>query len=116
MACSNNVVRAGLTPKLRDVDTLCACLTYRHWEVADLLVKPQVRGSGGVSYVPPINEFVINRITSSPHPHPHPPLTLHPETTPSILLVTRGAAETSTGETLREGSVVLLAAGTGVAA
>lgn len=29
MACSDNVVRAGLTPKLRDVDTLCAMLEYR---------------------------------------------------------------------------------------
>jgi mannose-6-phosphate isomerase len=28
MACSNNVVRAGLTPKLRDVDTLVEMLTY----------------------------------------------------------------------------------------
>ena len=29
MACSDNVVRAGLTPKLRDVKTLCSMLTYR---------------------------------------------------------------------------------------
>ena len=29
MACSDNVVRAGLTPKLRDVPTLCAMLTYK---------------------------------------------------------------------------------------
>ena len=28
MACSDNVVRAGLTPKLRDVETLCAMLDY----------------------------------------------------------------------------------------
>jgi mannose-6-phosphate isomerase len=28
MALSDNVVRAGLTPKLRDVDTLCEMLTY----------------------------------------------------------------------------------------
>ena len=29
MATSDNVVRAGLTPKLRDVDTLCQMLTCR---------------------------------------------------------------------------------------
>merc|ERR1712025_509791 len=68
MACSNNVVRAGLTPKLRDVETLCACLTYRHWEVAELLVKPKENGSGTLAYVPPINEFVINRITPPTSP------------------------------------------------
>lgn len=28
MATSDNVVRAGLTPKLRDVGVLCASLTY----------------------------------------------------------------------------------------
>lgn len=28
MACSDNVVRAGLTPKLRDVPTLCGMLSY----------------------------------------------------------------------------------------
>lgn len=30
MALSDNVVRAGLTPKLRDVDTLCRMLHYRY--------------------------------------------------------------------------------------
>ncbi|KAF5193483.1 Mannose-6-phosphate isomerase [Thalictrum thalictroides] len=29
MATSDNVVRAGLTPKLRDVPTLCSMLTYK---------------------------------------------------------------------------------------
>jgi mannose-6-phosphate isomerase len=28
MACSDNVVRAGLTPKLKDSETLCAMLSY----------------------------------------------------------------------------------------
>lgn len=29
MATSDNVVRAGLTPKFRDVSTLCSMLTYK---------------------------------------------------------------------------------------
>jgi mannose-6-phosphate isomerase class I len=29
MACSDNVVRAGLTPKFKDKDTLCSMLTYK---------------------------------------------------------------------------------------
>ena len=28
MACSDNTIRAGLTPKYKDLDTLCKCLTY----------------------------------------------------------------------------------------
>ncbi len=28
MACSDNVVRAGLTPKFKDVDQLCSMLTF----------------------------------------------------------------------------------------
>ena len=32
MACSDNVVRAGLTPKLRDVAVLCDMLTYSFGE------------------------------------------------------------------------------------
>ena len=28
MAASDNVIRAGLTPKLRDTKVLCDCLTY----------------------------------------------------------------------------------------
>ena len=30
MACSDNVVRAGLTPKFKDVATLCDMLTYTY--------------------------------------------------------------------------------------
>jgi mannose-6-phosphate isomerase class I len=29
MACSDNTIRAGLTPKYKDIDTLCSSLTYR---------------------------------------------------------------------------------------
>jgi mannose-6-phosphate isomerase len=28
MACSDNVIRAGLTPKFRDTETLCSSLQY----------------------------------------------------------------------------------------
>merc|ERR1712159_910679 len=28
MACSDNVIRSGLTPKFKDIDLLCECLTY----------------------------------------------------------------------------------------
>ena len=40
MACSDNVVRAGCTPKLRDTDTLCEMLTYRQPAHSDPHLHP----------------------------------------------------------------------------
>ncbi|MES1906858.1 MAG: hypothetical protein MHM6MM_000086 [Cercozoa sp. M6MM] len=61
MACSDNVVRAGLTPKYRDVDTLLRLLTYRTG--APLSVSPvhmqQQVGDTSLSlslYVPPVSD------------------------------------------------------------
>lgn len=34
MATSDNVVRAGLTPKFRDVQTLCSMLTYKQVKIS----------------------------------------------------------------------------------
>lgn len=64
MACSDNVVRAGLTPKFKDVKTLCGMLTYK--------CRP---GSGNIFpylsdpidcylkiYNPPVREFVLDVI------------------------------------------------------
>ena len=68
MACSDNVVRAGLTAKHRDKDTLCHMLTYnmaspernkfspyRHPEVACMEI-----------YDPPTPEFTVARVTIPP--------------------------------------------------
>lgn len=38
MATSDNVVRAGLTPKERDVQTLCSMLTYKQVRMAYNLI------------------------------------------------------------------------------
>ena len=55
MATSDNVVRAGLTPKLRDVDVLCDMLTYRTGAPEVLHPSP-----GGLTYYrPPFDEFQI---------------------------------------------------------
>merc|ERR1712107_300682 len=42
MACSDNVVRAGLTPKLRDTPVLCAMLNYAK------MAKPKIMGGDAV--------------------------------------------------------------------
>lgn len=61
MANSDNVIRAGLTPKLRDVPNLVAGLTYRSGEASEQTVPPADFGEGKQSelYDPPIEEFSV---------------------------------------------------------
>ena len=71
MARSDNVVRAGLTPKLRDVDTLLSMLTYsqlehktkKHYHPGRLLAGAK-RDANTVVYAPPdpaVTEFEMER-------------------------------------------------------
>ena len=62
MATSDNVVRAGLTPKLRDVDTLVEMLTYTDGDVHR--VEPTQReGEPNVwRYRTPAPEFMMDRM------------------------------------------------------
>jgi mannose-6-phosphate isomerase len=113
MACSDNVVRAGLTSKPRDVDTLCEMLTYRCYDPQQLLVEPRIHGQT-TEYSPPCDEFVVARIDL---PSPADPCStdpcfadhshsggakatgaecLVPQTSPALLLVTDGAVVLTT--------------------
>ncbi|XP_023526350.1 mannose-6-phosphate isomerase 1-like [Cucurbita pepo subsp. pepo] len=59
MATSDNVIRAGLTPKFRDVQTLCAMLTYKQGfpEILQgVSMNPYI-----TKYVPPFDEFEVDR-------------------------------------------------------
>ena len=67
MACSDNVVRAGLTPKYKDVSTLCEMLTYKS-TTAEERIFPCVTDSddSNVSvYNPPVPDFGVRRIKVS---------------------------------------------------
>jgi mannose-6-phosphate isomerase len=64
MACSDNVVRAGLTPKLIDAETLCSMLTYQSGN-PDIVKGNIAEGDDSgftVDFVPPVNEFRVERI------------------------------------------------------
>ncbi|VDP09663.1 unnamed protein product [Soboliphyme baturini] len=66
MACSDNTIRAGLTPKYKDVDTLCRVLSYRcvSPELLKVAAKSSVAQDRCVTiYSPPISEFAAHRIT-----------------------------------------------------
>jgi len=118
MATSDNVVRAGLTPKLRDTDVLCEMLTYN-------TLQPEVlRGEdvapGIKRYRPPFAEFQVETVDVASGKS----LAIPQSPGASILLVQRGSAGTAscsldgggTSEVpVAEGSVFFAPAGIAVA-
>ncbi|XKL62739.1 hypothetical protein PGB90_002572 [Kerria lacca] len=66
MACSDNVVRAGLTPKFRDVDTLCRIINYKCDSAKSKILCPIVESEYSVIFKPPVSEFGVCRICVEP--------------------------------------------------
>ncbi len=64
MACSDNVVRAGLTPKLKDVDTLVKMLTYKCTQPE--ITRGKKKDENCTLYVPPINDFAMEIVEVAP--------------------------------------------------
>jgi mannose-6-phosphate isomerase len=65
----DNVVRAGLTPKLRDVPTLVSMLTYTSAPPSSQLLPPASYKSTShtLLYDPPISEFSVLLTSLPPH-------------------------------------------------
>ncbi|CAL4986960.1 unnamed protein product [Urochloa decumbens] len=113
MATSDNVVRAGLTPKYRDVQTLCSMLTYNQ-------TFPEVLGGVPVQpyvtrYTPSTDEFEIDRYQLPPGKS----VTMSPVPGPSIFLVMTGEGEIQAGSMLdnakaKEGDIFFVPAHTEV--
>jgi len=107
MACSDNVVRAGLTPKLRDVDTLCSMLTYR--TMYPEIMRGEPIDEFSLKFEPPVSEFLLIRTLLPTQRHASLPVL----DSPSIFLVYSGTGELATGtEThrLEPGSIILATA------
>ena len=66
MACSDNVVRAGLTPKFIDVETLCKMLDYSGKPIEKTKFKGKVTtddtGCNISKFNPPIWDFGVTEI------------------------------------------------------
>jgi len=68
MSRSDNVVRAGLTTKFKDVSTLCNMLTYHHG-MPDIIrgcIKKIGEGAMVTIYSPPVKEFEVGKIEIEP--------------------------------------------------
>lgn len=62
MACSDNVVRAGLTPKYKDVDTLVAMLEYEGKNTDDIIYKARDLGPEqkySKVFIPLVKDFAV---------------------------------------------------------
>ncbi|XP_058063970.1 probable mannose-6-phosphate isomerase [Anopheles bellator] len=109
MACSDNVVRAGLTPKFKDVETLLRLVSYEGGPPETMLYRARLLDEHRLPYtrtfVPPVPDFAVSEIKLPAGARQY---TLDNPPTGSILLVTNGRA------TLRcpEGTVLALQFGT----
>lgn len=117
MAASDNVVRAGFTPKFKDVDTLVDMLTYNYAPIDEQKMSPTEypyatlnrtgysSGSAVVLYDPPIDEFAVIRSVLR---GPEAKATFEPLDGPSIVICTNGSGTISVGPTsyeMKEGYV-----------
>ncbi|RKO98696.1 hypothetical protein CXG81DRAFT_15575, partial [Caulochytrium protostelioides] len=89
MAASDNVVRSGLTPKYKDVDTLTSMLTYNYGSAESNKTQgvPWKQTRFSVLYNPPIEEFsvVLTRMPAGAEDEPQPGID-----GPSVLVVAAG--------------------------
>jgi mannose-6-phosphate isomerase len=113
MANSDNVIRAGLTPKLRDVPNLVSGLTYSASDASKHFVFPTTFSSSSLLYDPPAPEFSVVQVKLSPQQTE----THRPVDGPSVAIVTegRGAVEWNSGERLEVGLGDVCMIGAGIA-
>ena len=98
MACSDNVVRAGLTPKFKDVNNLVNMLTYSMGGPSIDVGEPEEEDHRILRYTPPVPEFEVMILSLDPGDScemKHPGV-------PAILLVVEGAGMVD-GQDLRPG-------------
>jgi mannose-6-phosphate isomerase len=122
MASSDNVVRAGFTPKYKDVDTLTTMLTYSYAPISEQKMDPTdyphvkhnakaySSSSSSLLYNPPIPEFAVVRTALN---HSGAKATFDPIDGPSIILCTKGKGTISVGpkeEEIGEGYVFFVGA------
>ncbi|RXG73584.1 Mannose-6-phosphate isomerase [Armadillidium vulgare] len=86
MACSDNVVRAGLTPKYQDVDTLLAMLEYRMIAAESRKFKGSKINQFTTLFNPPVPDFAVQKIEADNGAD----VTLTKEFSASILIVVKG--------------------------
>ncbi|XP_050446806.1 mannose-6-phosphate isomerase isoform X2 [Cataglyphis hispanica] len=106
MACSDNVIRAGLTPKLKDVPTLIQILLFECEVASTRKIQPFREDVFTEVFRPPVPEFAVAKITLPPGRPSH---NLKQRNSASILLIVSGKAEISS-KIFSRGSVLFIPA------
>ncbi|XP_011642247.1 mannose-6-phosphate isomerase isoform X1 [Pogonomyrmex barbatus] len=106
MACSDNVVRAGLTPKPKDIPTLIQILSFECESPSARKLQPSREDVFTEVFRPPVSEFAVAKITLPPG---RPFYNLKPRNSASILLLVSGKAEISS-QIFSRGSVLFIPA------
>lgn len=111
MAASDNVVRAGFTPKFKDVENLVSMLTYSYAPISEQKMEPAdypyvtlnttaySSGSGVTLYDPPIDEFSVVKTDLK---KAGAKATFESISGPSIVLCTTGSGKISVGPKTEE--------------
>lgn len=122
MAASDNVVRAGFTPKFKDVNTLTTMLTYSYAPISEQKMSPTdypyvtlnqtaySAGSSATLYDPPIEEFSVVKTDLKKQ---GAKATFEAIEGPSIIICTKGQGKISVGpkvEEVKEGWVYFVGA------
>ncbi|CAK1355162.1 Mannose-6-phosphate isomerase [Cercospora beticola] len=122
MASSDNVIRAGFTPKFKDVDTLTSCLTYSYAPISEQKMDPvdyayvkmnttaYSSNSSSILYDPPIEEFSVVKTDINASGGK---VTFDPIEGPAIVICTKGQGKISVGnktEEIKEGHVYFVGA------
>jgi len=122
MASSDNVVRAGFTPKFKDVSTLTSMLTYSYAPISEQKMQPSdyslvklnapaySSNSSAVLYDPPIDEFAVVKTDLNAQGGK---ATFEAIDGPSIIIGTKGQGKISVGsktEEFKEGYVYFVGA------
>jgi mannose-6-phosphate isomerase len=106
MACSDNVVRAGLTPKFKHVDALVEMLTYKCGAAEVLHGSSPTTCHQQRLFQVPIPEFEVSIFNFDPSAG-QTELSISASSGPSIVLVTQGSVKLSNTSTGSNESLVL---------
>ncbi|KAL8924691.1 MAG: hypothetical protein Q9172_002593 [Xanthocarpia lactea] len=122
MASSDNVVRAGFTPKFQDIPTLTSMLTYSYAPISDQKMNPAdypyvtlnrtaySSSSSAILYDPPIEEFSVVKTELNDK---GAKATFEPINGPSVIICTAGSGSISVGsktKQMKEGNVFFVGA------
>lgn len=112
MADSDNVIRAGLTPKFKDVDLLLDCLQYEQHEKHEFTIVPSTIDMYTSKYVGPAEEFAVERIHIPETQDEIINYTSEPKSSGSIIIVIEGLeAKCNDDINLRSGKIYFFPAG-----